>query len=278
MSNGAEGYRDQSERPTFADIELDNLSRWEGVNVRTREITAGVDDLAANMAIYGQQQPIVVQEKDGRHLILIGQRRYLAAKKLGWKTLNARVVKGLTPIGAQIWSLSENALRQPLTPSDQADATKTLYDRLGSVAAVAREVGISDQTVRNWLAYHNIVPDQVKAMVDANKISVRQARRLAEHVPDVNKAVEIAEEMAKEGRPPRERERILAEAEEDSELPTSVIIQRAVRRKRVRRINFILPPEWDAVLSQASEELTKNRNDIAMDATISWLETSRFRP
>ena len=261
----------------YADIPLELLDIWVDANVRASEITAGVEELADNIKRIGLQQPIIVQERSGRYLILVGQRRYLAAKRLGLKTLTARIVSGLSPLQAKIWSLSENMLRQRLTPRDQAEATKSLYDELGSVSDVADQIGVSQGTVRNWLAYHNIVPEPIKEMVDHKRISARQARRLAEHVPDVRKAVSVAERMAQAGRTPSDRSRILATAEQNPDLPVDVIEERAERLKNVKRIIFVLPDEWDSALDVAATELDTDRNEVARDATIEWLRVARYK-
>ena len=62
------------------------------VNVRRREITADLDELAKSLDQFGLQQPIVVEPKGERFAIVVGQRRYLAAKQLGWDQMPALVL------------------------------------------------------------------------------------------------------------------------------------------------------------------------------------------
>lgn len=57
----------------YRSIPLDQLEigHW---NVRRREITADLDELAYSMQAFGLQHPIVVQPKNGKFEIIIGQR------------------------------------------------------------------------------------------------------------------------------------------------------------------------------------------------------------
>ena len=173
-------------------IELSKIDVWVGVNVRTDEITADIGDLAHSLDTIGLQQPIVVQEEDGRYKILVGQRRYLAAKRLGWAEIPARVVEGLDQPTAILWSISENIQRRDLTPRDKSNACKYLLDRFKSAAAVAAQIGSSERTVKKWLGYYHIVPEEMKRMVDEKRISSSTALRIAENVSDEEKAIAIA--------------------------------------------------------------------------------------
>src|SRR5206468_1759979 len=99
-----------------------------------------------------------------RYEILIGQRRYLAAKQLGWTHMPARVLSSsLDDLDAKILSLSENVQRRDLAPRDKADACVYLVGQLSSRQAVAQRLGVSEATVRRWLGYA-AVPESLKAM------------------------------------------------------------------------------------------------------------------
>lgn len=141
---------------TYQEISLDQLEVAEA-NVRRRELGADLDQLAHSMATFGLQQPIVVQPKGDRYEILIGQRRYSAAKQLGWTTIPARILaEALDPIAAKIVSFSENVQRRDLAPKDKADVCRFLLDRLGTVRRVSEHIGISEQT---WRSERSAAPE-----------------------------------------------------------------------------------------------------------------------
>jgi len=244
-------------------------------NVRRREITADLDDLARSMEEIGQQQPIVVQPKDGRYEVLIGQRRYLAAKKLGLGTILALVPsEPFDATEAVLVSLSENVHRRDLEPADKAEAIAFLHQELGGVSAVAKRVGISEPTVRKWLGYR-AVPEPLKRLVEEKKISVPTALRIVEHIPDVDRAVEMANYMAEKQPPPAERTRILDALVENADRPVKTIVERAEEAKDVVEINFILSSRWARTMSSVVEETHREASEIARDATIDWLERQR---
>ena len=145
-------------------LPLEDLDTSE-FNVRRREITADLDDLAKSMDSYGLYQPIVVTPKGDRFAVVVGQRRYLAAKQLGWDQMPALILTE-TParVQATVLSLSENVQRRDLSPRDKADACVYLREQLGTNRAVAEAIGVTPQTVRNWLGYA-AVPEPIKEMV-----------------------------------------------------------------------------------------------------------------
>ena len=227
----------------------------------------------------GLQQPIVVQKEGGRYKILVGQRRFLAAKQLGWEDIPARVVKGLDQPTAILWSISENIHRRDLTPRDKSNACKYLLDQFHSTVAVAEQIGSSERTVKKWLGYYHIVPEEMKQMVDEKRISASTALRIAENVSDKEKAIAIAREVPVGRRrgTKADRDRFLSAVEEDPQRPLPSIQYRAQELQRQKRVNFILPPQWADPLELASKDLLKEEGDIARDALIEWLRTSQYQ-
>ncbi|GAI04140.1 unnamed protein product, partial [marine sediment metagenome] len=60
-------------------------------NVRKTNLKEGIDELANSIKEIGVQQPIVVSTKGERYELIIGQRRYLACKKIGKKEIPALI-------------------------------------------------------------------------------------------------------------------------------------------------------------------------------------------
>lgn len=264
-----------NERPArFAKIPLKDLevSRW---NVRQREKRLDIEDLARSMAAHGLQQPIVVQPKGDRYEILIGQRRFFAAEELGWTEIDAKIIEEpFDEREAKIRSLSENVQRRELSPRDKADACRYLYQELGTVRAVADEIGTTEKTVRKWLGY-DAVPEPVKALVESNQLTIPQAIRVWEVAPTPDRAVELAREMVQLGPAKDVRDRILATAEASPQSPVTAIIRRAQEERIQREITFILPEQFYGAMDTAKRETQKDDGEIARDATIEWL-ISRF--
>lgn len=228
------------------------------------------------METFGLQHPIVVQQKGEKYEILIGQRRYLAAKQLRWHTIHAKV-KGrrLDEFEAKVVSFSENVQRRDLSPRDKSDACLYLLAKLGTTKAVAEYLGITEQTVRKWLGYA-AVPEALKVLVDQGVITRPMAMRLAQYVPDEDKAVAIAHKMREMRATKDERDRIFASLEESPDSSIDAILRRAEEKKLQKKITFVLPEKWALTMDRAAEHLDMDPNDIARDATIEWLQMLRY--
>ena len=259
----------------YGRIRLDQL-QISPSNVRQRDITADLDKLAYSMRTLGLQHPIIVQRKGDKFEILVGQRRYLAAKQLGWDAIDAIIEKEeRDEFEAKVLSFSENVQRRDLAPRDKADACAYLLKKLGSPRAVSEHLGIGEQTVRRWLGYA-AVPEKLKALVEEGKVSRPVATRIAEHVHDERQAVAIAEKIA-EMKPAKEhQDRILEAVEESPDRSVDVILRRAEETRVRKEITFVLPEKWATAMDRASKQLARDVNEIARDATIEWLEVRSY--
>lgn len=261
--------------PSFAKLPLDRLE-VSRMNVRRLDITADLDGLAHSMDTFGLQQPIVVQPRGDKYEILIGQRRYLAAKRLGWREIDAKILpQALGEFDAKVRSFSENAQRRDLTPRDKADACRYLHDQLGSVKAVADTLGISEPTVRKWLGY-SVVPEGLKSLVDQGRISAPVATRIAQYQPDEAQAVAIAEKMFELNPSKDERDRLLDAVEAFPDTPVDMLKERADSQKVIKEIRFVLPERWARAIDNASRALDLDSAEIAKDATIEWLSSREY--
>lgn len=246
-----------------------------GLNVRRREITADLDELARSLAQFGLQQPIVVEPKGERFSIVVGQRRYLAAKQLGWDQMPALVLsRPLSRVEATLFSFSENIQRRDLPAQDKAEACLYLWKELGSVSAVAEALGLTSQTVRKWLGFA-AVPDAVKELVRPRGLTVPQAIRITQHVDDVQTAIEIARRVA-ENPVKEERDRVIESVEELPGRPVETIFRRAEEKKYQKHIHFILTESSALAIDEAARDQSIQANEVAMSATILWLQENRY--
>ena len=255
-------------------LPLEDLDISE-LNVRRREITADLDELAKSLDRFGLQQPIVVAPKGERFAVVVGQRRYLAAKQLGWDQMPALVLsQPLDRIQATIFSLSENIQRRDLSAQDKADACSYLRGEFGSVGAVAEVLGVTSQTVRKWLGFA-AVPDAVKAFVQPKGLTMQQAIRIAQHVDDEQTATDIARRVAE--KPVKaERDRVLESVAELPGRSVETIFRRAEEKREEKHIHFILTESSANAIDEAARVQETEVNEIAMSATIQWLQDNKY--
>jgi len=83
-------------------------------NVRKSNLEEGIDELANSIREIGVQQPVVVHKKGQRYQLIIGQRRYLACKRVGKTEIPAVITKVADDTDALVKSFSENIHRLDL--------------------------------------------------------------------------------------------------------------------------------------------------------------------
>jgi ParB family chromosome partitioning protein len=106
--------------------------------------------LAASIARSGVMQPVVVRARaDGVYELVVGERRWRAAKRAGLAHIPA-LVRPLTDEEAGEWALVENVQREDLNAMERAHALKALCSRFGLThGEVADRVAMDRSSVAN---------------------------------------------------------------------------------------------------------------------------------
>lgn len=90
------------------------------------------------------QNPVVLDNGNGKFTLIVGSRRFQACKALGWKTLPCRVGKGDVEDDAGLVSLSENIVRTIPHPADQGRFLKHRKEKTG---LSDKELGLAQSSV-----------------------------------------------------------------------------------------------------------------------------------
>jgi ParB family chromosome partitioning protein len=157
--------------------------------------------LAESLKARGQLQPIRVRWDQGRgvYVVVVGERRWRAARLAGMQTLACVVVTG-TPTAADLLEdqLVENALREDLKPVEQARAFRTLMGELGlTQQQLAAKLQISQTTVSQSLTLLALA-EPVRAAVEAGEIAPSAAYQIA-RVADLEAQSGLAARVVAEG-------------------------------------------------------------------------------
>lgn len=120
---------------------------------------ASITDLAESIRDKGLLNPIIVRKlPNGTYDLVAGQRRFLAIKKLGWSTVSAIIRDFEDDTDAAVISLIENVHRADLNPIDKAKAYRMIYDKYQNYSLVAKETGVSTQTIRKYISLLDLAP------------------------------------------------------------------------------------------------------------------------
>ena len=253
------------------DIPIDKIyvSKY---NVRKRETDKDIDLLAKSIEKRGLLQPIVVVESGNNYELVIGQRRVLAFKKLGKKSIPALIKKISTSTDKVITSFTENIQRRDMPYRDKMEAAIELLSELKSKEAVAKELGISVQTVKSYLGY-SAVPEEIKKMVDRGEISAQTATRITQRVENEQKAIAVAK-LAKDVPNAYKRRLAIDIASKYPDKSQNEIQQ--LLEKMGKRYTMHFTTELFDRLKQASRTLKRDIDDIVFQAVDEWLETNQI--
>ena len=143
---------------------------------------AGIRELADSIRVRGLLSPITVRRRgDGGFELIAGQRRLLACQQLEMRSIPAIVRDDLDDTDATVISLVENVHRADMSPIDKARAYDRIHDRYGTHAEVARQTGVSAQTVKKYLsllALHPAIQEQIST--SQGPVGVAAMSRLSE--------------------------------------------------------------------------------------------------
>jgi ParB family chromosome partitioning protein len=136
---------------------------------------AALADLRASIAEHGVLQPIVVRRGPDGFELVAGERRLRACAALGLPTIPA-VVREVDDAGMQTLALVENLQREDLNALEKARALRAMMSAQGlTQEEVSARIGKDRATVANLLRLLDL-PDEVKALVEAGRLSGSQAR------------------------------------------------------------------------------------------------------
>jgi len=243
-------------------------------NVRKSKLEEGLDQLASSIREIGVQQPVVVIKKGSRFELIIGQRRYLACKKLGITEIPAIITTVSSDTDAVIKSFSENIHRQDLDYRDKMQVAHELVKKLGSIDIVAKHLGVSRQTVNNYLGYA-AVPEAIKQMVDKGQLSAATAMRIFKNIPDVEKAIKIAQKVREIPRS-EDRRNMIDIAWENPGDTVEAIVQAAQARSKMKRITIHFTPKIYEAIMAASKTYQTGKEDVVKEAVLDWLQIKGF--
>ena len=166
-----------------------------------------LEELAQSIKSKGVIQPIIVRSiEKGSYEIIVGERRWRAAKKAGLDEIPA-IVREYNESDGMAVALIENIQRENLNPLEEAEAIQSLLDECSMTHShVAESIGRSRATVGNLLRLLALT-DEVKSMINAGLLEMGHARALLSLSGE--KQIEIANLVISKKLSVRETERIV---------------------------------------------------------------------
>ena len=177
------------------EIPIKYIKIWKDAQARKLD-REGIAELARSIKNEGLQNPPMVQkESKNSYLLLSGQRRLAALKRLGAKKIPVLLLTQSTKYdleGAKAASVVENLHRNKMNTKDMTAACVFLTESVGKAKA-ARSLGISFQTLKKYLGFA-AVPDKLKQFVP-KELSRDDCTKLYQIISNISRAVKIAEKI-----------------------------------------------------------------------------------
>jgi ParB family transcriptional regulator, chromosome partitioning protein len=155
-----------------------------------------LSELAQSIKEHGIIQPIVVRPKGKRYEIVVGERRFRAAK-LANLTEVPVIVKDLTEQEMMELAILENLQREDLTPIEEAEAYQMLMVNLNiTQEQLAQRLGKSRPYIANLVRLLQL-PEPVREKVNKGELSMGQGRTLL-GLKNKRRIEEVAHKVLKE--------------------------------------------------------------------------------
>lgn len=192
---------------SFEEIAVDRI----GPNARQPRQQFDEDslaELAASIGAVGLLQPIVVRPRSDGYELVMGERRWRAARQAGLATVPA-IVRDTGDDAMLRDALLENLHRQQLNPLEEAAAYQQLLAEFGAThEQLAGRIGRSRSQITNTIRLMNL-PAAVQRRVAAGILSAGHARALLS-LEDGDAQDELAGRIVAEGLSVRATEELVA--------------------------------------------------------------------
>ena len=160
----------------FLDIAIDRL-KPNPLQPRRRWDPESLEELAQSIREMGILQPIVVVPDEDSYTIIVGERRWRAAKKIGLQAIPV-IIRNLTEAQQYEAMLIENLQREDLNPLEIATAYQKMIQEFSYTQEdVAKKVGKDRASIAIYLRLLKL-PAEVQELIADGKLSMGHARAL----------------------------------------------------------------------------------------------------
>jgi ParB family chromosome partitioning protein len=177
-------------------IPINQIKVWTDAQARKLD-KSGIADLAKSIKSEGLQNPPTVQrDNKNSYLLMSGQRRLAAMKRLRAKRIPVLVLTKKAEYeiqDAKAASVIENIHRKNMNVKDMAAACSFLAEKMG-MSRAAQSLGMSRSTFKKFHGFAG-VPEKLKDLVP-RKISRDDATKLYIIIPNTSRALKIVDKIS----------------------------------------------------------------------------------
>jgi ParB family transcriptional regulator, chromosome partitioning protein len=179
LGRGLSALLREVDAPTLAGLDQIPVDRIDPNPYQPRRNfpEASLRELAESIRAGGLVQPVLLRRHEARYQLVVGERRWRAARLAGLEAVPA-VVRELSDRETLELALTENLLREDLNPLDAAHGFEALQQKFHlSHEQIAERMGLDRSTVTNMLRLLRL-PAKVQEMLGRGEITYGHARAL----------------------------------------------------------------------------------------------------
>jgi ParB family transcriptional regulator, chromosome partitioning protein len=166
-----------------------------------------IDELRDSIIEHGILQPLVVRKSIRGYEIVVGERRFRAAREAKLETVPA-VVRELSEQQMMELAVLENLQREDLNPIEEGQAYQTLMEKLKlTQEEVAKRLGKSRPHIANHIRLLSL-PQKIQELISAEKITMGHGRALL-GLRQKAKLPAVVEKVIQEGLNVRQLEKLI---------------------------------------------------------------------
>jgi ParB family transcriptional regulator, chromosome partitioning protein len=223
----------------FANIEAEKEETVQEVNIKElrpnpyqpRKVfqKEAIEELKQSILEHGILQPIIVRKSIKGYEIVVGERRYRAAKEAKLEKVPV-VVRDLNEQQMMELAVLENLQREDLTPIEEAAAYQMLMKKLNlTQEELAKRLGKSRPHIANHVRLLSL-PPKIQELISEGKISMGHGRALLGLRKKENMAA-VVDKTIKENLNVRQLEHLIQQLNEN--------VSRETKKKKVEKDLFL---------------------------------------
>lgn len=190
----------------YAELDIDQL-KPNPLQPRLKFSQDSIDELSRSIKESGVLQPIIVAPEGDGYRIIVGERRWRAAQRIGLKKIPV-LIRTMSNEKQLEASLIENLHREDLNPLEIALAYQKLIQELEHTQEeIAKKVGKDRSSVTNYLRLLRL-PQEIQDYLGEGKISMGHARALLS-LEDPQTQISLCQQLIEENLSVRDVEKMI---------------------------------------------------------------------
>jgi ParB family chromosome partitioning protein len=226
------------------ELALDELKEIELARIHPNRLNPRLDvnieklhELADSIKQVGVLEPIIVRPRGDQYEVVVGERRYRASMQAGLEKVPT-LIREFTDEQVIELNLIENIQREDLSAVEKGNCCKMLLEtypnKYGSKETLAGKVGVSVDTIHNWLKITEAPLEIQELVIPAEKAGVptklgkldyNTALTITRQIKDPGKQVALAKEIAAKPIHGRRARKAVAQAARQPEKSAAEIVE-----------------------------------------------------